>query len=78
MLETSDADGPYSEITVPDNFPPGSILLFSTQIEGLDPSLDTLCKTGADEAFKNLDLVDLNVLLHRADAEERDATGACN
>lgn len=31
--------------------------------------------TGADEAFGDLDLVDLNVVLHRADGEERDATG---
>jgi glycogen debranching enzyme len=37
--------------------------------------LDALCTSGADEAFKNLDLVDLNVLLHRCDEEERDATG---
>ena len=73
--EKSDVDGPYTEIVVPDTFPPGSIMLFATHMEGLDPSLDSLCASGADEAFKNLDLVDLNVLIHRADGEERDATG---
>jgi glycogen debranching enzyme len=74
-LEKLDADGPYSEIIVPDTFPPGSIMLFTTRMEGLEPSLDSMCASGAEEAFKNLDLVDLNVLIHRADGEERDATG---
>ena len=73
--EGSDGDGPFSEINIPDIFPPGSILLFATHMEGIDVSLDTLCSSGADEAFKDLDLVDLNVVLHRADGEERDATG---
>lgn len=31
--------------------------------------------SGADDAFGDLDLVDLNVILHRADGEEKDATG---
>jgi glycogen debranching enzyme len=74
-LEKSDADGPYSEISVPDTFPPGSIMLFATHMEGLGPSLDSLCASGAEEAFKTLDLVDLNALMYRADGEERDATG---
>ena len=33
----------------------------------LDVSLDKFCTTGAREAFGDLDLVDLNVVLHRAD-----------
>ncbi len=73
--EGSDGDGPFSEISIPDTFPPGSILLFATQLEGIDVSLDILCTSGADEAFEDLDLVDLNVVLYRADGEERDATG---
>lgn len=39
--------------------------------------LDATCQSGADEAYAELDLVDLNVVLHRADGEERDATGEC-
>ncbi|KAI9440605.1 glycoside hydrolase family 13 protein [Lactarius indigo] len=70
-----DDQGPYSEITVPDYFPPGSIMIFETQLEGLDPTLDKLCGSGAEDAFQDLDLVDLNVLLYRADGEEMDATG---
>lgn len=70
----SDHDGPFSEIVVPDNFPPASIMLFSTTMDGLGAELDTLCQSGADEAMTELDLVDLNVFLYRADAEERDAT----
>jgi glycogen debranching enzyme len=69
-----DSDGPFSEIIVPEYFPPGSILLFATQLQSLDVSLDKFCTTGAREAFGDLDLVDLNVVLHRADGEERDAT----
>ncbi|KAF8325872.1 glycoside hydrolase family 13 protein [Cantharellus anzutake] len=72
--EGSDGDGPFSEISIPDAFPPGSILLFATQMEGIDTSLDVFCASGADEAFRDLDLVDLNVVLYRADGEERDAT----
>jgi glycogen debranching enzyme len=41
----------------------------------LSPEIDAICSSGADEAFADLDLVDLNVILHRADGEERDATG---
>lgn len=63
-----------SEITVPDYFPPGSVMLFATQLQEFDPSLETFCQSGAVEAFKDLDLVDLNVLLYRSEAEERDVT----
>ena len=41
----------------------------------MSPDLDTSIQAGADEAFAELDLVDLNVILHRADGEEKDATG---
>jgi len=74
-VESSDAEGPYSEIHLPEYFPPGSILVYSTHMEGLDATLDAFCAEGGDEAFDRLDLVDLNVLVHRADGEEKDATG---
>lgn len=74
ISETSDQEGPFSEIVIPDYFPPGSVMLFETQLEEFDSDLDTFCGSGAQEAFGDLDLVDLNVVLHRADAEERDAT----
>lgn len=70
-----DDEGPYSEIIVPEYFPPGSIMLFETQMHQYDADLDTFCKSGAAEAVANLDLVDLNVVLHRSDGEERDVTG---
>lgn len=72
--EGSDSDGPYSDIIVPSNFPPGSILVFETQLEAHDPELDTFCASAAQKAFENLSLVELNVMLYRADGEERDAT----
>jgi hypothetical protein len=41
----------------------------------MSPDLDSSIQSGANEAFAELDLVDLNVILHRADGEEKDATG---
>ncbi|ODO11295.1 glycogen debranching enzyme [Cryptococcus amylolentus CBS 6273] len=65
----------YQEVVVPENFAPGSILVFGTQMSEISADLDAFCKEGAGEAMKGLDLVDLNVVLHRADGEEKDATG---
>ncbi|KAJ7634145.1 glycoside hydrolase family 13 protein [Mycena polygramma] len=70
-----DGEGPFSEIIVPEYFPPGSIMLFETHLHEHDASLDAFCTSGAKEAFDDLDLVDLNVLLYRAEGEERDASG---
>jgi glycogen debranching enzyme len=69
-----DGEGPFTEIVVPESFPPGSIMLFETEMVGVDADLETFCAQGATEAFGGLDLIDLNVVLHRADGEERDAT----
>ncbi|KAF9525972.1 glycoside hydrolase family 13 protein [Crepidotus variabilis] len=69
-----DHEGPFTEIIVPEYFPPGSIMVFETQLQQFDADLDTFCTTGAQEAFADVDLVDLNVILHRSDVEERDAT----
>ena len=77
LVEGSDAEGPFTDIIVPENFPPGSMMVFATVMTDLDPKLEELCHSGAAEACNDLDLVDLNVLLHRADGEERDATGMC-
>ncbi|KAG6836985.1 hypothetical protein H0H93_016689 [Arthromyces matolae] len=69
-----DSEGPYSEIIVPENFPPGSIMVFETQMQDFDASIDEYCSQGVQDFFDSLDLVDLNVVLYRADGEERDAT----
>lgn len=73
-VDGSDENGPFSEIHIPEFFPPGSILLWGTQLQDVETHLDEFCKYGADKALLALDLVDLNVVLHRADGEERDAT----
>lgn len=70
-----DDEGPFTEVIVPESFPPGSIMLFSTHMVDVDAELEAFCSAGADAAFSGLDLVDLNVVLHRAEGEERDATG---
>ena len=69
-----DHEGPYAEIIVPEYFPPGSIMLYETQLQQHDSSLDAFCTSGAWEAFGGLDLVDLNVVMYRTDVEERDTT----
>lgn len=70
----ADHEGVFTEIAVPQDFPPGSIMLFETQLEDYDADLEMLCRSGVQEMLAELSLVDLNVLLYRADSEERDAT----
>ncbi|EQL00642.1 glycogen debranching enzyme [Ophiocordyceps sinensis CO18] len=72
-----DAQGDDTLITVRDKFPPGSIALFETWIPAAEHStgLDTYVTSGADAAWSDLDLVDLNFLMYRCEAEELDASG---
>lgn len=70
-----DHEGPFTEIVPPPHFPPGSILLFETQLENYDFELDSLCTSGAQVAFGGLSLVELNYVLYRSDSEDRDMTG---
>lgn len=74
---TVDQQGDDTTITVKDKFPPGSIALFETWIPTAEHSagLDSFVTSGAKAAWADLDLIDLNFLLYRCDAEERDATG---
>jgi glycogen debranching enzyme len=59
-------------ISVVDKFPPGSIALFETWIPTAEHAtgLDAFVTSGAKAAFAGLDLVDLNFVLYRCDAEE--------
>ncbi|KAK0391452.1 hypothetical protein NLU13_0953 [Sarocladium strictum] len=63
-------------ITVRDRFPPGSIALFETWIPAAEHSsgLDHYVTSGATAAWNELDLVDLNFLLYRCEAEEMDSS----
>ena len=65
-----------SVLRIPASFPPGSIALFETWIPGIEHSegLDAFVTSGAMEAFCELDLVDLNFVLYRCEAEERDSS----
>ncbi|KAF3930948.1 4-alpha-glucanotransferase [Dactylella cylindrospora] len=67
-------EGNNTVVTVPDEFPPGSIILLKTWIPTLDTSLDldSLAVKDADQAFQNVSLTDLNFILYRCDSEERD------
>lgn len=75
MSNKTDDDGPFLEVLVPEHFPPGSVIVLATEMEGMDASLDKLCVSEAVEAFAQCDLIDLNVVIFRADGEERDVTG---
>lgn len=72
--ENADHEGPYSEIVVPDFFPPGSVMLFETHVSGVTADMDSFCSDGVETAFSGLDLVDLNTVIYRAEGEELDAT----
>ena len=63
-------------ISVRDKFPPGSIALFETWIPAAEHAtgLDTFVTSGAKAAFAELDLVDLNFVLYKCEAEEMDSS----
>lgn len=72
--------GEDTVITVPDHFAPGSIAVFETWIPGAEHSegLDKYVTSGAREAFSKASLTDLNVILYRADSEERASSGGAD
>lgn len=63
-------------ITVRDKFPPGSIALFETWIPAAEHAsgLDTFVTSDAKLAFSKADLVDLNFILFKCEAEELDSS----
>ncbi|KAI1369397.1 glucanotransferase domain of glycogen debranching enzyme-domain-containing protein [Xylaria arbuscula] len=71
-----ESKGDATVITVRDKFPPGSIALFETWVPTAEHSagLDNYVTSGSKAAMSELDLVDLNFLLYRCEAEERDGS----
>ncbi|TLS24834.1 hypothetical protein PpBr36_09099 [Pyricularia pennisetigena] len=69
--------GSDTVITVRDRFPPGSIALFETYIPAAEHSagLDTYVTSQAQDAFAGLNLIDMNFMMYRCEAEERDWSG---
>ncbi|RVX68526.1 hypothetical protein B0A52_07950 [Exophiala mesophila] len=74
---TIEYDGGDTTIRVADFFPPGSIAIFETWVPTAEHSLglNNFLYSGTEDAFGSLDLIDLNFLLYRCDAEERDLSG---
>ena len=72
-----DSKGDETVIAVPANFAPGSVALFDTWMPAAEHSegLDNYITSGAREAVRELDLVDLNFMLYRCEPEERDFLG---
>ncbi|KAK2612738.1 bifunctional 4-alpha-glucanotransferase/amylo-alpha-1,6-glucosidase [Conoideocrella luteorostrata] len=71
-----DVHGDDTVITISERFPPGSIALFETWIPAAEHSagLDTYVTSGAKEAWSRLNLVDLNFLMYKCEAEELDSS----
>lgn len=63
-----------STISLNGYFPQGSIALIQTSIKAIDNDLDKYVRSGADEAVAQLDAIDLNVVMYKCDAEERDSS----
>uniref|UniRef100_A0A060T7E8 Glycogen debranching enzyme n=1 Tax=Blastobotrys adeninivorans TaxID=409370 RepID=A0A060T7E8_BLAAD len=55
-------------------FPQGGIILFKTTLNAIEYGLEDYLREGLGEVIKGLDLLDLNVILYKCDAEERDIT----
>lgn len=68
--------GNETTINIPEYFPPGSIALFETWVPSADHAegLDDYITSGARAAFNDVDLTDLNFILYRCDAEEKDSS----
>ena len=64
-------------LTMPKDFPPGSIALFETWIPRVEHSegLDKVATSGAAEAFVELSLIDLNFVMYRCEPEEHNWMG---
>ncbi|KAJ2961469.1 hypothetical protein NQZ79_g3219 [Umbelopsis isabellina] len=71
----SDNKGRYTEIVVPASFPSGSIMVLKTWIQDNPAESYDLISSCSDDVFNNLTSLDMNVVLHRCEGEERDATG---
>ena len=63
-------------ITIPEEFPPGSIALFETWVPSAEHSdgIDQFVTSGARTAFSRVTLTGCNFLLYRCEPEERDHT----
>ncbi|KAJ5676070.1 Glycogen debranching enzyme [Penicillium macrosclerotiorum] len=77
-IEATKIEGNGNEVTISvlETLVPGSIALFETWIPEAEHAsgLDNFLSSGADEAFSELNLIDLNFALYRCEAEERDSS----
>ncbi|OLY78089.1 Glycogen debranching enzyme [Smittium mucronatum] len=67
---SQDEKGLFSEISLPKNFYPGSIMFVKTKLSNFRPDLEWKIKSNAALPMECLGLDALNVVLYRCDAEE--------
>ncbi|OMJ29901.1 Glycogen debranching enzyme [Smittium culicis] len=72
---SQDKAGPYSEISLPKNFYPGSIMFVKTTLSNFRPDLEWKIKSNSSIPIEFLGLDALNVVLFRCDAEEYSTIG---
>ncbi|KAJ1730889.1 bifunctional 4-alpha-glucanotransferase/amylo-alpha-1,6-glucosidase [Coemansia biformis] len=71
----TDDQGMYTELRLPPDFGPGSVLVVRTKLVGFKPNLDWKIRTCAGEAVAELSLGALNAALYRCDSEEHATIG---
>lgn len=74
LHEEFDENGQFTEIILPTEFPSGGVMLFKTWVYKQHEELDEFIASDVDEAFSDLNLIDLNIVLYRCGAEESDIT----
>lgn len=72
-----DSGEDHTTVTVPSDFPPGSVALFETWMPGADHSegLENFVTMGARDALREVDLIGLNFVLYRCEPEVHDFLG---
>ncbi|KAI7871254.1 glycogen debranching enzyme [Spinellus fusiger] len=75
MLQQEDDKGDYTQVVLPDVFPPGSVYVIKTSIGNTYRHVRSLITTMEDAVLKDFTLLDCNVVLYRSEGEEMDATG---
>ncbi|RKP27705.1 glycogen debranching enzyme [Syncephalis pseudoplumigaleata] len=71
--EGRDEHGPWTKLTLPADFPPGSIVMLETNVDEVNGLEEFICAE-ADVPMRDLTPIELNIVLYRCGEEEQDTT----